>query len=152
MREVCYLCPNLKQMKYILGFTLLVLLASCGGNERKITGRWKLDRIDYAEHFKNVPEEVRDMLMRKMDEEFERLKGKTFFTFGADASLKLESPNFLGKIVTVGGKYHFNVDQDSLFFDIEIPESYKVLELSKDSMSIRTDEMPKRTLYLSKQK
>lgn len=109
-----------------------------------------MDEIDYSEHFEGAPDDIKDMLKAKMEEEFERLKGKTFFVFKPNDSLELIAPNYVGKIISDKGTWKMNAAQDSIFFDIEIPESYKIIELNSEKLILKTDDMPKRTLHLSK--
>lgn len=137
-------------MKVLSCLLLVVIFAGCAGKESEIVGKWKLDQIDYSEHFAGAPEEIKEMLRSKMAEEFERLKGKTFFLVGSDKSLELQAPNYIGKMVSDKGTWRMNDAQDSIFFDVEIPESYKIVELNSSSLILKTDEMPKRTLKLSK--
>ena len=138
-------------MKAISCLLLLLVLVACSGKEAKITGTWKLEKIDYSEHFSGAPEEIKEMLRSKMAEEFERIKGKTFFVFSADKSLELKAPNYVGKMVSQFGKWEINAAQDSVFFDVEMPENYKIVELTKHQLVLKTDEMPKRILHLSKE-
>jgi hypothetical protein len=138
-------------MKLVLSFLLIVILVSCSGNQKKLIGKWSLEKIDYSEQFEGSPEDIRELLKQKMDEEFERLKGKTFFVFGEDNTLELLSPDLFGKIVSDKGTYRMNEEQDSVYFE-SLEESYKLMKLEGDELVLKTDELPKRTLYLKKQK
>jgi hypothetical protein len=135
-------------MRILLAITLTIVLASCSSKEDTLTGKWKLVNIDYSEFFKNAPEEVRGVIEAKMAEELERIKDKTFFTFHDDKKLVLEAPNYLGKVVGQKGSWRTNASMDSVYFDLEYPESYKIVELSSEKLILRTDEMPIRILHL----
>lgn len=138
-------------MKLVFGLLLILSLVSCAGNQKKLIGKWSLDKIDYSEQFEGTSEDIRELLKKKMDEEFERLKGKTFFVFEEGNSMELLSPDLFGKIVSDRGTYRMNEDQDSVFFE-KLEESYKILKLEGEELVLKTDELPKRTLYLKKQK
>jgi hypothetical protein len=144
------LFQRIEQMKLIFGFALMIILVSCSGNQKKLLGKWSLEKIDYSEQFENSPEEIRELLKQKMDEEFERLRGKTFFIFNEDMSLELLSPDLFGKIVSDMGTYRLNKDQDSVYFET-LEESYKLIKLESSELVLQTDDLPKRTLYLKKQ-
>lgn len=148
---MCFIFAETKfEMKLLSVIALTLILVACSSNEDKITGKWRLDKIDYSEHFESTPEDVREVLKGKMEEEFELLKGKTFFIFGKDKSLELQAPNYLGKMTSDKGKWKLNDAGDSVFFDIEIPESFQLLTLKGNDMKLKTDEMPRRTLILKK--
>lgn len=138
-------------MKSVLSFLMILFLVSCSGNQKKLIGKWSLEKIDYSEQFEGSSEDIRELLKKKMEEQFERLKGKTFFVFGEDNSLELLSPDLFGKIVSDKGTYRMNKDQDSIFFE-SLEESYELIKLEGHQLVLRTDELPKRTLYLKKQK
>lgn len=139
-------------MRYISILSLLLLLFSCSNTADKINGRWKLEEIDYSEYFSEVPDDVRTFLEGQMKEEFERLKGKTFFEFLDDNKMKLESPNFAGKQTFTDGVWTMSSSEDSLYFELSETEHYKIVTLNDKEMVLKTDEMPKRTLRLSKDK
>jgi hypothetical protein len=139
-------------MKWLFGFVIALTLSSCGGNQQTLKGKWSLERIDYSEHFEDSPKDVKELLLKKMDEEFERLKGKTFFVFHEDLKLELLSPDLTGKIVAEEGTYTMNKNQDSVFFELMMPESFRVVKLDSKELVLKTDELPKRTLFLKKSK
>jgi hypothetical protein len=148
---MCFIFAETKtKMKLLSILALTVILFACSSNEDKIAGKWRLEKIDYSEHFEGVEEDVREMLKGKMEEEFERLKGKTFFVFGEDKSLELQAPNYIGKITSDKGKWKLNEAKDSVFFEIGIPESYQIVSLVGKDLILKTDEMPRRTLFLKK--
>jgi len=148
---MCFIFAETKnKMKLLSIIALTLILISCSSNEDKITGKWRLDKIDYSEHFESVPEEMREMFKGKMEEEFERLKGKTFFVFGNDKSLELQAPNYIGKMTSDKGQWKFNETGDSIFFLLDLPESYKLVSLEGNDLKLKTDEMPRRTLTLKK--
>lgn len=128
--------------------SLVLMLSACSGKEDTLTGKWKLVDIDYSEFFKNAPEEVRGVIESKMAEELERIKDKTYFTFHEDKKLEMQAPNYLGKAVGQKGSWRLNQSMDSVYFDLEYPESYKIIELSSEKLILRTDEMPVRILHL----
>lgn len=138
-------------MKLVYSFLVVLFLVSCAGNQKKLIGKWSLEKIDYSEQFEGSPDNVKELLKKKMEEEFERLKGKTFFVFGEDNSLELLSPDLFGKIVSDKGTYRMNENQDSVYFET-LMESYKLMKLEGEDLVLKTDELPKRTLYLKKQK
>jgi hypothetical protein len=137
-------------MRYISLVSLLLLLFSCSNSEQKVTGRWKLEEIDYSEYFSEVPDDVRTFLEGQMKEEFERLKDKTFFEFSEENKMKLESPNYTGKQTFTNGVWTMNSKEDSLYFELSETEHYKIVSINDKEMVLKTDEMPKRTLRLSK--
>jgi hypothetical protein len=148
---MCFIFVETKfDMKLLSILTLMLILFACSSNEDRIAGKWRLEKIDYSEHFEGVEEDVREMLKGKMEEEFERLKDKTFFIFGEDKSLELQAPNYLGKMTSDKGKWKLNEEGDSVFFEMGIPESYQVLSLEGNDLKLKTDEMPRRTLFLKK--
>jgi hypothetical protein len=148
---MCFIFAETKtKMKLLSILALTFILFACSSNEDKIAGKWRLEKIDYSEHFEGVEEDVREMLKGKMEEEFERLKGKTFFVFGEDKSLELQAPNYIGKITSDKGKWKLNEAKDSVFFEIGIPESYQIVSLVGKDLKLKTDEMPRRTLFLKK--
>jgi hypothetical protein len=148
---MCFIFAETKfEMKLLSIIALTFILFACSSNEDKIAGKWRLEKIDYSEHFEGVEEDVREMLKGKMEEEFERLKGKTFFVFGEDKSLELQAPNYIGKITSDKGKWKLNEAKDSVFFEIGIPESYQIVSLVGKDLILKTDEMPRRTLFLKK--
>lgn len=135
--------------KILIGLVLLVGL-SCSDSSNEIIGKWKVENIDYSEFFRNAPPELKDLLESKMNEEFERLKGKTFFTFSDDQKLQLEAPNFEGKQTITNGEYSFNNTKDSLFLDHADKESYKIVKLDDKTLILSTEEQPNRVITLSK--
>ena len=139
-------------MRYITVLSLLLILFSCSNSADRIEGRWKLEEIDYSEYFSEVSDDVRFFLEGQMKEEFARLKDKTFFEFMEDNKMKLESPNFAGKQTFSDGVWTMNSAEDSLFFELSDTEHFKIVTLSDQEMVLKTDEMPKRTLRLSKVK
>jgi hypothetical protein len=148
---MCFIFVETKfEMKLLSILALTFILFACSSYEDKIAGKWRLEKIDYSEHFEGVEEEVREMLKGKMEEEFERLRGKTFFIFGEDKSLELQAPNYIGKITSDKGKWKLNEAKDSVFFEIGIPESYQIVSLEGKDLKLKTDEMPRRTLILKK--
>lgn len=139
-------------MRYITVLPLLLILFSCSNSADRIEGRWKLEEIDYSEYFSEVSDDVRVFLEGQMKEEFARLKDKTFFEFMEDNKMKLESPNFAGKQTFSDGVWTMNSAEDSLFFELSDTEHFKIVTLSDQGMVLKTDEMPQRTLRLSKVK
>jgi len=133
----------------LIGLVLLILV-SCSDSSNQIIGKWKVEKIDYSEFFENAPSGLKEILESKMQEEFERLKGKTFFTFSEGEIVKLEAPNFEGKQTITEGKYSFNDTKDSLFFDLAENESYKIIKMDDKTLILSTDEQPNRVLTLSK--
>lgn len=125
------------------------LMASCSKTE-PIVGEWELKKIDYEQHLQTLPEELRELFKTKLQEQFERLKGKTFFVFKEDKSLKLISPNLDGRSVVEKGKYAINSERDSLFFDLEIDEVYQIDSLTENTLILSTEESPARVLILRK--
>ena len=91
-----------------------------------------LEEIDYSEHFKGVPDEVKGIIEQRMASEFERIKGRTFFVFTEEQKLELHAPNFLDKMTVSKGEYRMSGMQDSVYFDIEIPESYMIVQLDDE--------------------
>lgn len=137
-------------MKYLIIFLTVVLFSSCSNDQDRLAGKWRLENIDYSEFFKNAPEDVREVIASKMAEELERIKGKTFFVFEEDKKFTLQAPNYLGKLVDQKGEWRMNNTGDSVFLDLEFPESYKIIEVNAENLVLQTDEMPMRILYLSK--
>lgn len=137
-------------MKTFAFIILLAILFSCTDSSDKVVGKWKLENIDYSEYFEGVPDEVKTFMEAQMKEEFNRLKDKTFFEFTDDNKLKLEAPNYVGKITFTDGNWNMNEVGDSIFFQLIELESYKIVTLNEKEMILKTDETPKRTLILSK--
>ncbi len=136
--------------KYIFFSALTLLLFSCSGTENKLHGRWKLTDIDYSQFEKSIPEANRADFREAMEDNLKRILGNTYFTFGKEDSLKLESPDFSGNIDISKGSYHLNDAGDSLFLSTDDKESYVILTLTDKALKIRSDESPERTLTLSK--
>lgn len=139
-------------MRYLGILILLLVLGSCSSNSNKVTGKWKLEKIDYSEYFTEVSDEVRVFLEGQMEEEFQRLKGKTFFEFSEDNKLKLEAPNYSGQQTVSDGVWTMSSGEDSLYFELSEPEHFKIITLNDKEMVLKTDDTPKRTLHLSKVK
>jgi cytochrome c oxidase assembly protein Cox11 len=139
-------------MRYLVILVLSVVLVSCSSNSDKVNGKWKLEKIDYSDYFSEVSEEVRVFLESQMDEEFQRLKDKTFFEFGDDNKLKLEAPNYAGKQTITDGVWTMSSGEDSLYFELSEPEHFKIVTLNDREMVLKTDDTPKRTLHLTKVK
>ena len=137
-------------MRSIPFILFLLLVVSCSNPSSKVIGKWKLEEIDYTAYFAEAPEDVKSFMQGQMQEEFERLKDKTFFEFADGDQMKLEAPNFNGKQTFVEGKWSMNESSDSLFFELADPERFKILTLTEKEMVLSTDETPKRTLRLSK--
>lgn len=139
-------------MRYLIILVLFVVLTSCSSNSDKVNGKWKLEKIDYSEYFSEVSDEVRGFLEGQMEEEFQRLKGKTFFEFSEDNKLKLEAPNYEGKQTESDGVWTMSSNEDSLYFELSEPEHFKIITLNGEEMVLKTDDTPKRTLHFSKVK
>jgi len=109
-----------------------------------------LEEIDYSAYFKDAPVQVKELLEDRMKEEFERLKDKTFFTFSSNHVLKLEVPNYTGKQTTTEGKWRMNSSEDSVFFELSEPENFKIVALDGESLELSTNDLPKRTVRMSR--
>ena len=139
-------------MRFITFVLLFFLVVSCSSTSSKIVGKWKLEEIDYSAYFLDVSNEVKTMLENQMKEEFERLKNKTYFEFKEDYKLLLEAPNYEGKQTFTEGSWTMNSSEDSLFFELEDLENYKIEKLDELEMVLSTSDTPKRTLRLTKVK
>ena len=139
-------------MRFITFVLLFFLVVSCSSTSSKIVGKWKLEEIDYTAYFLDVSEEVKSLLGNQMKEEFERLKNKTYFEFNESFKLTLEAPNYEGKQTFTEGTWKMNSSEDSLFFELEDLENYKIDKLNGLEMVLSTSDTPKRTLRLSKVK
>lgn len=139
-------------MKGFLFVILLLIITSCSNESDKVVGKWKLEQIDYSAYFAEVSDEVREFLEGQMEEEFAKLKDKTFFEFTDNNKLKLEAPNYSKKQTFTSGSWQMNEAGDSLFLQLAEKESYKIITLTEKEMVLSTDEAPKRTLKLSKVK
>ena len=64
--------------------------------------------------------------------------------------MRLESPNFENIIVPFHGKWNFNNAKDSVIFDLDGEEHYKIKTLTVNKLVLSTDESPKRILSFSK--
>ena len=137
-------------MKYLLFCSVILLCIGCSSNASKIEGKWKLVEIDYSAYFKDAPAQVKELLEDRMKEEFERLKDKTFFTFSPNQVLTLEVPNYTGKQTTTEGKWRMNASEDSVFFELSEPENFKIVALDGESLELSTDDLPKRTVRMSR--
>jgi hypothetical protein len=132
-------------MRYITFVFLFFLIVSCSSKSSKLVGKWKLEEIDYTAYFLDVSKEVKILLENQMKEELERLKNKSF-------KLILEAPNYEGKQTFTEGTWEMNSSEDSLFFELEDLENYKIEKLDELEMVLSTSDSPKRTLRLSKVK
>lgn len=139
-------------MKNIIAIFSLLILTACSGPANKLEGKWKLEEMDYSAYYAELSEEVRMMLEGKMQEEFERIKGKTFFHFSPDNQLTLEVPNYSGEMTKTEGKWNLNEGGDSLYFDLSDPESFKIITLNETTLVLSTEDTPKRSMHLSKVK
>lgn len=137
-------------MKFVFALSLILVLAACKGSGNGIIGKWTLQDIDYSAYFKDAPDEVREFIQDRMATELERIKGKTFFTFNENGELELTTPNYEGLEVSEKGTWKMNSSQDSVYFDISIDEAYHIIEISAETLVLKTDENPARTLRLSK--
>lgn len=137
-------------MRFIPVYVVVLLVFSCSSPTSKVMGKWKLEEIDYTEYFAEAPEEAKTMMQGQMQEEFERLRNKTFFEFSEGEKLTLEAPNFNGKQNFVEGTWSMNKENDSLFFNLSDPEHFKIVSLSDKEMLLSTNDTPKRKLRLSK--
>jgi len=143
---------EIKFMKKILLFLVVIFFAACSDNTSKIKGKWILEEIDYSNYFKSVSDEVRQFLQEQMKSEFKRLKNKTFFEFKLDNTLLLEAPDFAGKQTLTNGKWSVNTSKDSLFLELADSEAYKIITLNDTIMVLSTDDAPNRILRFSKMK
>ena len=139
-------------MRYITFVFLFFLIVSCSSKSSKLVGKWKLEEIDYTAYFLDVSKEVKILLENQMKEELERLKNKTYFEFNESFKLILEAPNYEGKQTFTEGTWEMNSSEDSLFFELEDLENYKIEKLDELEMVLSTSDTPKRTLRLSKVK
>ncbi len=131
--------------KYLL--IALLFCAACSG-ETEISGKWKLTAIDYSEFEQSIPEMKREAFRISLQEHSETIINKTFFTFSENQKLVLQSPDFEGGIDIINGKYRFSENNDSLFLELDTPESYVIIEKSDRSMKLKSTDEPLRTLTL----
>lgn len=125
-----------------------MLFTACTDNSNVIIGKWKLENIDYSSYFAEISEELKMLFETQMEEEFNRLKEKTFFEFKEDQALVLEAPNYHDKQTFTNGNWKMNATKDSLFLELADPESYQIITLNDSVLVLKTDEAPKRTLKL----
>ena len=137
-------------MKIFSIISSLILLVACSSPTNNLIGKWKLEFIDYSPYFEEVSEEVKMMFQEKMRDQTKRMIGKTFFEFNTDNSMRLESPNFENIIVPFDGKWKFNNAKDSVVFDLDGEEHYKIEEITTNKLVLTTNESPKRILSFSK--
>jgi hypothetical protein len=137
-------------MKIFTFISLFFLFVACSSQTNNLIGKWKLESIDYSPYFAEVSEEVKTMFQEKMEAQTKRMMGKTFFEFKKDNSMRLESPNFENVIVPFDGKWNFNNAKDSVIFDLDGEEHYKIKILTVNKLVLSTDESPKRILSFSK--
>lgn len=146
-----YLCKKVF-MKIFSLLLLLFISLSCSRSTDKIIGKWKLEEIDYSQYYSEVSEDVKLFFKEKVEIELERIKGKTFFDLKEDGQLNIEMPDPSGNLLKTQGKWSINATEDSLFFDLNGKESYKIIKLNESTLFLSTDETPKRILQLSKVK
>ncbi|MEY3238135.1 MAG: hypothetical protein RI883_2236 [Bacteroidota bacterium] len=137
-------------MKHFVFISLFFFFIACSNSPKTVVGKWKLESIDYSPYFLEVSDEVKTMFQEKMEDQTKRMIGKTFFEFKIDNSLRLESPNFENEIVPFEGKWKFNQTEDSITFDLDGEEHYKINTLTENKLILSTDESPKRILSFSK--
>ena len=137
-------------MKIFTFISLFFLFVACSSPTNNLIGKWKLESIDYSPYFAEVSEEVKTMFQEKMEDQTKRMMGRTFFEFKKDNSMRLESPNFENEIVPFEGKWNYNKTQDSVIFDLEGLEHYKIKTFTESKLVISTNESPKRILSFSK--
>lgn len=137
-------------MKNFVFISLFFLLIACSNSPETVVGKWKLESIDYSPYFSEVSDEVKTMFQEKMEDQTNRMIGKTFFEFNVDNSMRLESPNFENEIVSFDGKWKFNPTEDSITIDLDGEEHYKIRTMTERKMVLSTDESPKRILSFSK--
>ena len=137
-------------MKIFTFISLFFLFVACSSPTNNLIGKWKLESIDYSPYFAEVSEEVKTMFQEKMEAQTKRMMGKTFFEFKLDNSMLLESPNFENVIVPFGGKWKFNNAKDSVIFDLDGEEHYKIKTMTASKLVLTTNESPKRILSFSK--
>ena len=137
-------------MKIFTFISLFFLFVACSSSTNNLIGKWKLESIDYSPYFSEVSKEVKTMFQEKMEDQTKRMIRKTFFQFNKDNSMRLEVPNFEKNIVPFEGKWNYNKTQDSVIFDLEGLEHYKIKTLTESKLVISTNEPPKRILSFSK--
>ena len=137
-------------MKVFTFISLFFLFVACSSQTNNLIGKWKLESIDYSPYYAEVSEEVKTMFQEKMEAQTKRMMGKTFFEFKLDNSMLLESPNFENVIVPFGGKWKFNNAKDSVIFDLDGEEHYKIKTMTASKLVLTTNESPKRILRFSK--
>ena len=150
MKQIVTFAGNSKIMKCFLFSSVIFFCLGCSSKASKLEGRWKLEEIDYSAYFKNAPAQVKGILQERMQQEFDRLKDKTFFTFSSDKALKLEVPNYLEKKTFIEGKWRMNSSEDSLFLKLSELEQFKIEILSSEILELSTEDPPKRTVRLSR--
>ncbi len=129
---------------------MFVLLVACSNPINNIIGKWKLESIDYSPYFAEVSEEIKGIFLEKMENQTKRMIGKTFFEFKLDNSMLLESPNFENEIVSVEGSWNYNQTEDSVIFELDGKEHYRISTMTANRLVLSTDESPKRILSFSK--
>ena len=137
-------------MKIFIFSSLIILLVACSNPSNNLIGKWKLISIDYSPYYAEVSDEVKAIFQEKLEEQTKRMIGKTYFEFKIDNSMRLESPSVENEIVPFDGSWKFNQTEDSVIFNLNGEEHYKIRTMTENKLILSTDESPKRILTFSK--
>ncbi len=132
--------------KYI--FILVLFLVSCSSGKTDLHGKWVLKNIDYTEFQESIPEDKRESFTREINNQLSQILDKTVFDFQKDKKFELETIDVNGKMKIFKGTYYMSDKQDSLYLEMDFPESYKIVKLTKEDLILHTSEAPTRTVTL----
>lgn len=138
-----------KTMRTALYVIILIMLSSCS-KETTIEGTWELEKMDYSEFLKTIPKELRGNMKKMLNKQIQEFEHHTFFEFRKDKTIELIYPNEYK--MTIKGSYSFSKNLDSIFLEKDDPESFKIVELSKEKLILKTNSIPKRTLNFKRNK
>lgn len=136
-------------MKSIFIILVLFLVISCTNKQDDLLGKWRLESIDYSEFLKTIPVDLQKSFRQQIESESDRITGKTFFDFKENDQLELTYPNGQ-KTLSLKGKWTVSEKADSIFLKKEDPESFKIVKLTEQNLTLKTSDQPQRTIYLEK--
>ncbi|MEN9999010.1 MAG: hypothetical protein RI922_2000 [Bacteroidota bacterium] len=126
---------------------------SSKGNTAVIQGDWKLLDIDFSAYYSTLSSETRARLERGMEAQLEMIEGKSFYHFGRNNDLMIESLSEEGEMMQSEGSFKFSAQQDSIYFILDSDvESYRIQVFNENKLVLTTTDTPDRTLTLLKSK
>lgn len=134
-------------MKLFFFLLIFSTFLSCS-KETDIVGTWELEKMDYSEFIKSMPEQMRGNMKEILDKQLHEFEHHTFFEFRKDKTLEFSYPNEFK--MKMKGTYSFSKNLDSIFLEKDDPENFQILELTRQKLILKTSEAPQRTLVFKR--